>query len=182
MTATEVLREEHKAISLALRGAARESRTLQDEGTVHQDILEQILGFARNFTEACHHGKEEKHLFPMLAKAGISTESGLIGELLAEHAQGRQHMQKIAEALPRAVQGDSEASAQIASELAGYVAMLRTHIGKENSQLFPLTDQTLSSEEQAELAAAFERLEVEEIGEGLHEKYHALARELAGLQ
>lgn len=181
MTATDTLREEHKVISFALQGAGREVRAIQAEGTVRGEVVERIVDFARNFTEACHHGKEEKHLFPKLAEAQIAAEDAeLVEELLAEHEQGRQHMRKVAEALPKALQGDSEAAAQIASELSGYVALLRLHIGKENSQLFPLTDRVLTAGDQAALTEAFERLEVEETGAGVHEKYHQLAHWLAG--
>jgi len=46
--------------------------------------------------------------------------------------------------------------------------------------LYPMADQIFSEEDQAELAADFERVERDEIGEGVHQRYAALARELAG--
>lgn len=45
--------------------------------------------------------------------------------------------------------------------------------------LYPMADQIFSEEDQAELAADFERVERDEIGEGVHQRYAALARELA---
>lgn len=44
----------------------------------------------------------------------------------------------------------------------------------------PMADQALSEEDQIALAADFERVERDEIGEGVHERYAAVARELAG--
>ena len=43
-----------------------------------------------------------------------------------------------------------------------------------------MADQAFSEEDQSALAADFERVEREDIGEGVHERYEALARELAG--
>jgi hypothetical protein len=43
-----------------------------------------------------------------------------------------------------------------------------------------MADQVLGEEDQSALVADFERVERDEIGEGTHERYAALARELAG--
>jgi len=45
--------------------------------------------------------------------------------------------------------------------------------------LFPLAERSLGAGDKATLADEFERVEREETGEGVHEKYHALARELS---
>jgi len=59
------------------------------------------------------------------------------------------------------------------------VALLRAHIDKEDNVLFPMADQLLTAADQKELTEAFEKVEAEEIGEGVHDKYHQLAHELA---
>ena len=60
----------------------------------------------------------------------------------------------------------------------GYAALLRQHIQKENGILFPLADQVIPVAQQAQVAEDFERVEHEETGEGVHEKYLALAEAL----
>ena len=57
----------------------------------------------------------------------------------------------------------------------GYVGLLRQHIGKEDGVLFPLADQMIPPERQDSLTDRFETIEHEETGEGVHEKYLALA-------
>jgi len=52
------------------------------------------------------------------------------------------------------------------------------HIGKEDRVLFPMADQVLSEKDQAELLERFEAVEQEEMGEGVHSRYHHLAEEL----
>ena len=39
----------------------------------------QVMDFAINFTDACHHTKEEQTLFPTLAEFGMPTNMGPIG-------------------------------------------------------------------------------------------------------
>jgi hemerythrin-like domain-containing protein len=49
---------------------------------------------------------------------------------------------------------------------------------KENNVLFDMADQRLSAEQQKELVEGFDRVEREEIGAGVHEKYHDLLHRL----
>jgi len=49
---------------------------------------------------------------------------------------------------------------------------------KENSVLFPMADRVKRGEKQAEVVEAFERVEHEEPGEGVHEKYLGMAEAL----
>jgi hypothetical protein len=43
-----------------------------------------------------------------------------------------------------------------------------------------MADRVFTAADQSDLAAAFARVEKEETGEGVHEKYHQIAHELAG--
>jgi hemerythrin-like domain-containing protein len=58
------------------------------------------------------------------------------------------------------------------------VALLRQHIYKEDNILFPMADRVIPLEKQEKVAEDFERIEHEETGEGVHEKYLALAEVL----
>ncbi len=60
----------------------------------------------------------------------------------------------------------------------GYVELLRGHIGKEDQVLFPMAGQMIPQAQQAGLVDRFETIEHEETGEGVHEKYLALAAAL----
>lgn len=50
--------------------------------------VDQIVGFPQTFADKCHHGKEERSLFPALVFAGIPKENGPIGVMLHEHTTG----------------------------------------------------------------------------------------------
>jgi len=49
---------------------------------------------------------------------------------------------------------------------------------KENNILFPLAAQVIPAQQQDSVADGFEHIEHEETGEGIHEKYLALANRL----
>ena len=57
--------------------------------------------------------------------------------------------------------------------------LLRAHIDQEDNVVYPIADQILTAEDQRDLGEAFDRVEAEEMGLGVHERYHTMAHELA---
>ncbi len=181
MTATDILKHEHELILRVLDAAEAEWQTAEATGAVHADVLDKLLDFFRNFADRCHHAKEEQQLFVRLRQRGLPAEGGPVGVMLSEHEAGRQYLQAVAAALPAAHEGDTAAIDAIRHALGGYITLLRAHIAKENNILFPMADRVLRVEDQHELSMEFERMEAEEISEGVHEKYHHLAQELSAV-
>jgi hemerythrin-like domain-containing protein len=81
-------------------------------------------------------------------------------------------------AAQRLESGDTAAREALVQNALGYVALLRQHILKEDSVLFPMADHIIPARQQGAVSAAFDRIEHEETGEGVHEKYLALAEKL----
>jgi hemerythrin-like domain-containing protein len=178
MTPTEILKHEHQIILMVLDAAEREANSINDTGKVDAARLEKFVDFIRNFADRCHHAKEENQLFVKMQQRDLPKEGGPIA-LVREHEEGRRLIRVIADAIPQAASGDKKAMTTIGENLMGYVNLLRAHIRKEHNILYPMADKFLSSEDQQSLGKAFEKIEAEEIGEGVHEKYHRLAHELA---
>jgi len=178
MRPTETLKHEHQVILRVLDAAEREAQAMQERAEVRAERIEDMLDFFRNFADRCHHAKEEDLLFIRMEERGVPAHTGPIAVMLHEHDQGRQHLKAIVEALPRAEEGESPAVEAVRGHLLAYVRMLRAHIGKEDNILYPLADRVFRPQDQQSLTEAFERVEAEEIGEGVHEKYHQLARGL----
>ena len=65
-----------------------------------------------------------------------------------------------------------------AEHARSYARLLRQHIGKEDKILYPMAEQVLTAEDDQHLVQAFEAIEREEMGEGVHERYHRWAHEL----
>ena len=51
-------------------------------------------------------------------------------------------------------------------------------VEKEDNVLYPMADRLLKSVDQETLAQAFDKVESEEMGEGVHAKYHAWIEKL----
>ncbi len=178
MNATQILADEHDFILKIAAVADNTARSIMDTGSVTPPTIEALIDFFRNFTDRCHHAKEERHLFKKLREKGLPEKSGPVAVMEDEHARGRQFIRAIETALPAAASGDTAAARKIGLTLHAYADLLRAHIDKENKILFPMADQLLSPAEQAQLVDAFETVEAEELGEGVHEKYHRLGQEL----
>lgn len=181
MKPIEDLVHEHEVINLVLKAAEQEAGRMRGPAGIDLALVEKMLDFFKNFTDRCHHAKEEGHLFPMLEAGGLPPDKGSLAALLSEHEEGRRLVSRIGGLLPEAARGDHAAVMSSADGLAAYARLLEDHIAKENSVFFPLADRMLSDEDKKSLEKAFAKVEEEETGEGVHERYHLLAHEISGL-
>ena len=132
--------------------------------------------FLKEFADRCHHGKEEDFLFPALEKAGIKKEGGPIEVMLIEHTQGRNYIKQMQNSILNN-QIDRHHFIQASRD---YIRLMRSHIQKENTVLFPLIDIKLSVSEQNDLYEKFENHEENVIGKGRHDELHGILETLAG--
>ncbi len=172
MTATEQLRHEHEAITLALSILEKLCRRLANGEEINPEHFGQLLEFIQVFADQCHHGKEEQFLFPALEAVGIPRAGGPIGVMLSEHEHGRALVGQMAAAWQKHRSGDRAAAAVVIASARNYSGFLQAHIFKENNVLFPMAEMRLSAESQRRLLEEFERLEIERIGAGRHERFH----------
>lgn len=179
MTPTEILKHEHKIILLVLNAAEEAVSSMKVAGKIKVSEVEKMLDFFKNYADRCHHAKEEKLLFVKMQEKGMPKERGPIAVMVKEHEFGREKLRAVAAALSRAGQGDMSAKDKIIEDLTGYINMLRDHIAKEDNILYPMGDKIFTEEDQNSLREAFEKVEKEEMGEGVHEKYHKLAHDLS---
>jgi len=179
--AVEQLKKEHSAIETMLKILDAVCDRLKAGEKVDPEHLTQIVEFFRGFADRCHHGKEEEIFFPALEMAGIPKEGGPIGVMLGEHDRMRGLVHGLAETVDRYRVGEEQAGEGIVLYATDYAAALRSHIEKENKVLFKMAEMHLAPEEERELAERFEVMEVEKIGAGTHERFHALLDHLEGI-
>ena len=178
MRPTQELSHEHLAIKRMLAVLDRACDLVEAGRPVDPSHLESSVEFVRVFADKCHHGKEENLFFPAMIKAGIPSEGGPIAVMLAEHVLGRRYIKSLAEAVPAYREKKPGAGAAVVKEARAYVDLLGPHIHKEDFILYPMADRVFTPEIQAELKAAFAKVEEEVVGHGVHEKLHALLEEL----
>jgi hemerythrin-like domain-containing protein len=176
-TASQDLIHEHKTILIALSVIEKMSVNVQnnDKQTDYKDI-EEIIEFLKVFADKCHHAKEEDFLFPELEKVGIKNKNGPIGVMLAQHKQGRELIKQMQESIANKIINKNA----FVDAASSYINLLRNHIEKEDSLLFPLSDTKLSASKQKELLKNFENLEKNVIGKDKGEELYILLVKLKG--
>ncbi len=179
MRPTEVLSNEHRVIEVMLNCLEQMAARSLADGKLDRQDAEQAVDFIRNFADGCHHGKEEAHLFQTLVAKGMPRESGPVGVMLSEHEQGRAFVRAMAENIGAASEGEKSALQGFAAAANGYVQLLRSHISKEDNVLFPMAENILDDTDREKLHQAFGSVESEQMGEGTHDRYLAIARKLA---
>jgi hemerythrin-like domain-containing protein len=174
MLPTQVLEHEHEVILKMLEVI----RAIARSGEIEVKTGQEIIDFIRNFSDHCHHAKEEKILFIEAEKYGVPAEGGPIGMMLIEHDEGRGYVKKMDQALQKVKKGDSKAWSEYFENAQNFAGLLEQHISKENQILYPMINMHLPEEIQRETTKKFEKVEKEEVGEGVHQKYHNLVEEL----
>ena len=142
--AIKMLMDEHRNIlrllDLAQYLADRRELTVQN-----METLDRLVFFIRNYADKYHHAKEENILF---ARTGENQE--IIKAMLTEHVMGRNF---VSEAVAGAKVNSRE---QIRQGLCGYIDLLREHIRKEDTILYPWFDRAMSDSEKDGLFEEFE--------------------------
>ena len=65
---TRSLRKDHDLIEKILKSMWAAISLLNTGKTIPASILMPVIDFTKNFTDVCHHSKEENSLFPELEK------------------------------------------------------------------------------------------------------------------
>lgn len=173
MNPIEELKHEHQIILMVLKGARRQAESDPDI-----PVVEEMLDFFRNFADKCHHAKEERLLFKKMEERGFASESGPIAVMLHEHNLGRAFLKAVAEGIAAMKAGDDGGKSAVRNGLGQYAVLLDSHIYKEDHMLYPMAEKVFTPEDHEELARAFEKVEKEEIGVDIREKYHEMAHRL----
>lgn len=166
--ASEDLRNEHEGILFGLKILEQMVKTEKETGQLDVKDIDDMVHFLQLFADKCHHGKEEGLMFPAMEAVGIPNERGPIGQMLLEHNEGRKY---IAE-MRASIDNGALQTGRFTEAATGYIQLMRAHIEKENTVLFPMGDQMLPQDKQIQLLQQFEEFEEEVMGKGTHDKLH----------
>jgi hemerythrin-like domain-containing protein len=176
-TPAQVLEQEHRIIQRVVASMSVMAEELREGRAVEELDLREALLFLRVFADQCHHGKEERFLFPLLEARGVPPTGCPIGALKHEHDKGRALVGELEKAIEDySLRGTAGA---LESALSSLVELYPGHIWKEDYLLLPMAGKVLSEKDLENLAEQFARVEAE-IGPGAYEKFEALAVRLEG--
>jgi hemerythrin-like domain-containing protein len=178
MKATEILIAEHIVIVRVLDSLQETVYASAAGKTVRPGFFSDAADFIRGFADGCHHRKEENVLFKAMSASGVPVQGGPVGVMLDEHEQGRQFTRAMRGGAEKWQAGQEAGQVETLKAAQQYIALLRQHILKENNVLFPMADRFIPLKDQTQVAEDFERVEHEETGASVHEKYLALAEDL----
>jgi hemerythrin-like domain-containing protein len=178
MQATDILSSEHRVIERVITALETGARRLQTGQPIRPEFFLDAAQFIKGFADGCHHRKEEGVLFKAMADNGMPAQGGPVGVMLSEHEQGRVYTRGMRENAEKLLAGDATAKQGVIENALGYAGLLRQHIMKEDNILFPMADRVIPADQHDAVLQGFERVEHEETGEGVHEKYLALAESL----
>ena len=177
MQSTETLRAEHRGIRKALAILETLAEGAERGEAPRAEDAAGLVEFFTVFADGCHHVKEERILFPVLASRGLPAGGGPVNMLLEQHAEGRRLVGRLRRELP-SLDSDPGARQRFGAAAHEYAAMLDEHIAIEDDMLFPDVDGVLDADSDAQISAAFERHEELEMGAGVHERFHRMLDEL----
>lgn len=147
MRPTDSLRKDHALIEKMINALRIMSVLLQNGSTIPNSILEQTIEFSTNFTNKCHHGKEEESLFPTLEKNGMPKDGGPISRMLYEH----EITKKLTNSLIKSadIYTSTGQPKLLIEDVEKYVEHVTLHLSKENQRLFVMADMILSDQQTA---------------------------------
>ncbi len=140
---TAHLRKDHDLIEKVIAAMQTTVSLLKDGKKVPESILLPTIDFAKNFTNVCHHGKEEDTLFPALGKVGIPTNMGPIRMMIMEHETTKKIAEKIEEFAKTYLDVGDPSNLIEGMEL--YIEHVKAHLWKENNRLFMMADARLQA-------------------------------------
>jgi hemerythrin-like domain-containing protein len=175
---TAVMVEEHKLILRMIDLLEANTRLLGEGKFRDWDFYLDAVDFIRSYADRFHHAKEEDILFKALVENGMPAENSPVAAMLMAHDQGRGYVLKLEEAAGKAKAGELGQAPVIAGNARGYIELLRDHVDKEDTILYPLAERVLPEAMRPAMAEGYAMAEekapgVEEHYRRMVEKYEA---------
>jgi len=176
---TGLLEREHRVIQRVIGTMVTLAGTLERGGYVEVGTLIDTLEFMRAFADQCHHGKEERHLFPLLGRKGAPVTGYPLDALIRDHENTRTLTRQLAGASEAYLQGNLAAREALLESLRGLIGIYPNHMWKEDYLLFPMANRVLSPKQQRDLREKFEAVDAQ-IGTDAYQRFEQMANRLEG--
>jgi hemerythrin-like domain-containing protein len=138
---TTSLRRDHELIEKVIKAMESTIQLLNDGKQIPESILLPVIDFSKNFTDVCHHSKEENSLFPALEQAGMPRNMGPIAMMLIDHERSREIGKEMENSAKDYISSGN--STKLISDMQQYVEHITEHLWKENNRLFMMAEARL---------------------------------------
>ena len=118
------------------------------------ELFDMILDYIEQYVERVHEPKEEAYLYRAVLERS-SEGNDMIAQFKREHAGTPEAVAGLRAQLKTVVRDYPAGAAEFRQALEDYISMMRRHIMKEESDLFPLARETLTDVDWDEINSAF---------------------------
>jgi branched-chain amino acid transport system ATP-binding protein len=118
------------------------------------ELFELILDYIEQYVERVHEPKEETYLYRAVLERS-SEGNDMIAQFKREHAGTPDAVARLRAQMKAVVRDYPAGAAEFRQALEDYISMMRRHIMKEESDLFPLARRTLTDVDWDEINSAF---------------------------
>lgn len=150
----KILVEEHRQILRLAEALDKECLALEQGREIDENFFAKAIDFIKNYADKFHHAKEEDILFKKFEQCAQEgcLHCNPVEQMLFEHEEGRKFVKGMQAALA------NKNKEELVRNAKSYVNLIKEHIFKEDSILYPLAEETLSEEAEKAMLAEFEKV------------------------
>ena len=153
--ALRIIHDEHRSISAVLSGLKSLAQMARDSKVRPGfDVFRAMIYYIDAFPERMHHPKEDQHLFARLLQRNPGS-SALVADLTAEHAAGGKLVRDLERALLEYEETWPQGADKFCAAVESYSQFHWKHMGKEENDLLPLAQKSLTAEDWDAIETAF---------------------------
>ncbi|WP_366940783.1 ATP-binding cassette domain-containing protein [uncultured Azonexus sp.] len=179
MKTLTIITEEHQnlwRIATTLDAVALE---MEAGEPVDPAFFSSVFDYIEHFMDACHHAKEDDHLFPAL-RLRSPEAAAVLDRLQAEHRNGPEVLRSLRAQLAATAAG-TLGNAEFIGALRIYTQSLKAHIRTEEKDAMPLAREVLTTEDWESIDRAFADNDDPLFGEQARVEYRQLYHRIASL-
>ncbi|MEK6885945.1 MAG: hemerythrin domain-containing protein [Nanoarchaeota archaeon] len=151
---SKMLSKEHEYILKVIAAIKNEEENML-AGKINATFLREAIEFIRNYADKLHHAKEEDILFKEFEKDASCNSCNPVPQMLHEHEIGREYVKNMEQGI------NEKNPKKIIENALGYCRLLEEHISKEDSVLYPMTEETITKKALEEMYKKFEQIDKE---------------------
>ncbi len=177
MNVQDSMSNEHGLIRQFLDNLALAAEQLEDGKRPPAAFFEKAVTFARTFADKYHHFKEEQVMFVLLAQKKNGEIDAQLEAARYEHERGRYLVSGMSSSLEAYAEDRLGPSNKLLESVAAYIALLRSHIHREDHVFLPMAYEALSEEELQMVQHQFDESR-EKNGGDMFERSHKLVLDM----
>ncbi len=164
----KVILDEHTEIRKLLSALDGIAAFSLEKGVFPVEDAKRALDIIIEHVDRCHHGKEEKVLFPVLS--GISPDIGakMARRLTGDHRAFRNLVVTMLGLLPN-LPRDAKSRSLMTKDISTYTRLLRAHMVSEEDSLFKEVERSIMKSDRGKISDAFAKFD-NDLGDDLRRR------------